>query len=422
MYVKQVEMAADGPLTVSVEPSWRRSRCGTCGKRAPRYDRQPVRQWRHLSWGRMPAWLRYAPWRVSCRRCRGVKVEAGAVGERHPPRWGNPLRQWREWKVEQVPWASGTSVFTSGFEELAAYLAQVTDRTAVSRLLGISWVTVGSIVERVVARRLDGARFAKLRRIGVDEFSYRKRHRYLTIVVDHDERRVVWAGRGRSAETLGAFFEQLGPGGLCADRVGDGGPGVELAEGAAGVGSARAGGCSTGFTLNGLRRMRLTRCGVRSSGGLASEPEDAKALKGTRYALLKHPARLRPGEARRLETLRRKNRALDRAYELKEYLATILGQATPEDAPALLDEWLEWAARSRLTPFVKLGRTIRKHAEGILAYLDTKMTNGPVEGINNKLRVIARRAYGFHSPGALISMLFLCCGGIELAPPLPTRI
>ena len=186
MYVKQVKMAADGPLTVSsVEPSWRRARCGTCGKRAPRYDRQPVREWRHLSWGRMPAWLRYAPWRVSCRRCRGVKVE-------------------------QVPWASGSSVFTSGFEELAAYLAQVTDRTAVSRLLGISWVTVGSIVERVVARRLDGARFAKLRRIGIDEFSYRKRHRYLTIVVDHDERRVVWAGRGRSAETLG---EQLGPGG-----------------------------------------------------------------------------------------------------------------------------------------------------------------------------------------------------------------
>ena len=79
--------------------------------------------------------------------------------------------------------------------------------------------------------------------------------------------------------------------------------------------------------------------------------------------------------------------------------------------------------RGRLTPFVKLGRTIRKHAEGILAYLDTKMTNGPVEGINNnaggsrELRVIARRAYGFHSPGALISMLFLCCGGIELAPP-----
>ena len=59
---------------------------------------------------------------------------------------------------------------------------------------------------------------------------------------------------------------------------------------------------------------------------------------------------------------------------------------------------------------------------GILAYLDTRMTNGPVEGINNKFRVIARRAYGFHSPGPLISMLYLCCGGIELAPPLPIRV
>ena len=148
----------------------------------------------------------------------------------------------------------------------------------------------------------------------------------------------------------------------------------------------------------------------------------AKAIKGTRYALLKHPARLKPSQAHRLALLRRENRALDRAYELKEYLATILEQARPDEADELLNQWLEWAARSRLTPFVKLARTIRKHAAGILAYLDTRMTNGPVEGINNKLRVIARRAYGFHSHRPLISMLFLCCGGIQLAPPLPTRI
>ena len=276
MYVKQVEMAADGPLTVSVEPAWRRSRCGTCGKRAPRYDRQPVREWRHLSWGRMPAWLRYAPWRVSCRRCRGVKVE-------------------------QVPWASGSSVFTSGFEELAAYLAQVTDRTAVSRLLGISWVTVGSIVERIVARRLDGARFAKLRRIGVDEFSYRKRHRYLTIVVDHDERRVVWAGRGRSAETLGAFFEQLGPGGCARIELVT----ADLASSwqkalRAWVPHARV--VFDRFHVERLAADAVDEVRRSEQRRLASEPEDAKALKGTRYALLKHPARLRPGEARRLET------------------------------------------------------------------------------------------------------------------------
>ena len=100
--------------------------------------------------------------------------------------------------------------FTDLFEELTAYLAQVTDKTRVTELMGISWTTVGAIVERVVARRLDPARLEGLRRIGVDEFSYRKRHRYLTTVVDHDRRRVVWAAAGRSAATLGAFFDALG--------------------------------------------------------------------------------------------------------------------------------------------------------------------------------------------------------------------
>ena len=88
-------------------------------------------------------WLRYAPWRVSCRQC-GVRVE-------------------------RVPWTAGNSVFTAPLEELAAYLAQVTDRTTVSRLLGISWPAVGSIVERVVARRQDPGRLAGLRRIGIDK-------------------------------------------------------------------------------------------------------------------------------------------------------------------------------------------------------------------------------------------------------------
>ena len=289
MYVKQVEMAADCPLVVSVEPSWRRSRCGTCGERAPRYDRQPVRDWRHLSWGRAAAWLRYAPWRVPCRRCGGVKVE-------------------------RVPWASGVSLFTSGFEELAAYLAQVTDRTSVSRLLGISWGTVGSIVARVVARRLDGARFGKLRRIGIDEFSYRKRHRYLTVVVDHDARRVVWAGKGRSAETLGAFFEQLGPGGCARIELVT----ADLASSwqkalATWVPDARV--VFDRFHVERLASDAVDE--VRRSEQRRLTPEEAKALKGTRYTLLKHPSRLKPEEAGRLETLRRENRALDRAYELR---------------------------------------------------------------------------------------------------------
>ena len=393
MYVERVQLRTTGLLSVSARPSWRQSRCGVCGRRSPRYDRRPTRLWRHVPWGRTVVWLRYAPWRVSCGRC-GVRVE-------------------------QVSWAANGSAFTTPLEELTAYLAQVTDRTTVSRLVGISWPAVGGIVERVVARRLDSTRLVGLRRIGVDEFSYRKRHHYLTVVVDHDRRQVVWAGPGRSSETLEAFFDRLGPAGCARIELVT----ADLAASYQKAVRARVPQARVVFDRFHVERLAADAVDdVRRAEQHRLGKTAAKALKGTRYALLKHPARLKPGEARRLARLRRQNRALDRAYELKEYLATILEQATPDDAEQLLTEWLDWAARSRLAPFVKLARTIRKHAAGILAYLDTRMTNGPVGGINNKLRVIARRAYGFHSPKPLISMLYLCCGGIKLAPPLPIRV
>ena len=214
---------------------------------------------------------------------------------------------------------------------MTAYLAQVTDRTTVSRVLGISWQAVGSIVERVVAQRLDERRFDGLRRIGIDEFSYRKRHHYLTIVVDHDRRRVVWAGKGRSAKTLEAFFDRLGPAGCERLQLVT----VDLAASwqkalRARVPHARV--VFDRFHVESLASEAVDE--VRRTEQRGADAKTAKALKGSRYCLLKHPKRLKPGEKRRLAAVRRANRALDRAYELKEYLATILEQATPDDAEA----------------------------------------------------------------------------------------
>ncbi len=84
-----------------------------------------------------------------------------------------------------------------------------------------------------------------------------------------------------------------------------------------------------------------------------------------------------------------------------------------------MQEWIGWAVRSRLEPFKRAGRTIRKHLDGIVAYIELRLTNGLTEGINTKSRVIARRAYGFHSAHALAAMIMLCSGGIELEPALP---
>jgi len=393
LYVEDFVFTLDGKLAVQVRPRWRLSRCGRCCRKAPRYDRRPLRRWRHLPWGRTSVELVYEPWRVDCRHC-GVCVE-------------------------QVPWAARASRFTYDFEELTAYYAQVTDKTKVKRLLDISWQTVGSIVERVVARRLDPDRLLGLRRIGIDEFSYRRQHRYLTIVVDHDQRRVVWAGEGKSSETLAPFFELLGEEGCKAIET------VTIDLSAAFIKAVREGlpKAETVFDRFHVQRLaseavdEVRRSIVRE---LTAYPAEAKVIKGTRYVLLKNPWNLTRNQRKRLAEIQATNRGLYRAYLLKEALAQALDYRQPWRAAQALEEWLAWASRSKLKPFVKVARTIRRHRAGILAYIRTRLTNGLVEGINGKVRMIARRAFGFHSHQALSAMIFLNCGGLKLNPPIPT--
>jgi hypothetical protein len=113
-------------------------------------------------------------------------------------------------RVEAVPWARGAR-FTRDFEDVVAYLAQQMAKAPIARLMRIAWDTVGAIVERVIAERLDSRRLDGLRMVGVDEVSYRKRHRYLTVVADHHSGRIVWVAKGRNAATLQPFFDEFGP-------------------------------------------------------------------------------------------------------------------------------------------------------------------------------------------------------------------
>jgi hypothetical protein len=113
-------------------------------------------------------------------------------------------------RVEAVPWARGVR-FTRDFEDVVAYLAQQMAKAPIARLMRIAWDTVGEIVERVIAERLDSRRLDGLRMVGVDEVSYRKRHRYLTVVADHHSGRIVWVAKGRNAATLQPFFDEFGP-------------------------------------------------------------------------------------------------------------------------------------------------------------------------------------------------------------------
>ncbi len=157
----------------------------------------------------------------------------------------------------------------------------------------------------------------------------------------------------------------------------------------------------------------------RSMMRLVRGTEEARAIKNTRFVLLKKPSNLTKDEKSRLSEVQRSNRSLYRAYLLKETLASALNYRQPKRAEDALHDWLAWASRSRLPAFVRAARTIRKYFDGVIGYVRTRLTNGLVEGINTRLRMIARRAFGFHSAAALIAMLFLTNGGIQLEPPLP---
>ena len=380
-----------GCFIVGVKPTWRLPRCSCCGKRAPGYDKKKKRRWVHLSMGRTRMVLEADIRRVACKRC-GVKVE-------------------------QVPWARPGSRFTRDFEEMTAYMAQIADRTAVSKLMGISWATVGKIVERVIKERIDPGRLDGLKHIGADEFGYRKRQNYITVVVDHDKRRVVWAGEGRGAKPLNVFFDDLGEDRAKLLEVVT----IDMAAGYIKAVEERAINAQIVFDRFHVQRLagnaldEVRRDEVRELDGT----DEAKAIKRSRYALLKNPWNLTASQNQKLADVQKNNQRLYRAYLLKETLADALDRHTVEDAGFALDEWISWAARSQLEPFKRTSRTIKKHRNRILAYVQFKLTNGLVEGINNKLRTIARRAYGFHSANPLISMLFLCAGGIQLKPPLP---
>jgi transposase len=133
----------------------------------------------------------------------------------------------------------------------------------------------------------------------------------------------------------------------------------------------------------------------------------AAAVKKSRWALLKNPWNLTLLQGEKLREVQWLNRWLYRSYLLKESLAKGMEYRQPARASAHLDSWSQWASRSKLAPFVRLAKTIRKHKQGIVAYTETGLSNGVVEGLNNKIRLVMRRAYGFRNTAALTAMVFL---------------
>jgi transposase len=436
--VKEVRFRPDRVI-VEVALRRRRLRCPRCeySTRA-RKDTRPVESvWRHLDLG---------VWRleIHCRRRRLRCPRHGVL-------------------AEGVPFARHRSGFTRDFECLIAWLAARTDKSAICRLLRIDWDTVGRIITRVCTDELDADRLSDLFDIGIDEVSWKRQHNYLTLVADHRAGKIVWGTAGAGEKTADAFFAELDPSSprTAAPASGENAhaslsarahhaadqpePPVDAADEPAPPVAERAGQLEAisldmgpGYAaaarwhapqavicidpyhvvqnankaLDEVRRAYWNE--LRQSG----HPEAAKRFKDARWSLLKAPANLTDKQAVTLRRIKAAGGEVWRAYTLKEATRGIFAPGLPvADIEILIDRLLSRLARSRLEPFIRLGKTIRKHRDGILAAVRLGINQGRTEALNNKVRLIVRRAYGFHTAEAALALVMLTCGPITLRLP-----
>jgi transposase len=394
--VEDVFCGENGEIVVAVRPRFReRGRCGICRRRCPGFDLgDGRRRWRALDLGTTFAFVEAQAPRVSCRR-HGVVVAA-------------------------VPWARHGAGFTRAFEDQVAWLAVHTSKAAVAELARVAWRTVGRIVERVSDEgRRQHDLLGGLRRIGIDEISYRKGQRYLTVVVDHHTGRLVWAAPGANVKTLSAFFALLGK-----ERCSE----IELVSADMGSWIARAVAehcpnavlCIDPFHVIKLATEALddVRREVWNQARRDGQREAARELKGARFVLWKNPGNLTDRQRHKLSRIQQTNQPLYRAYLISQQLRDIY-RVPYQEAIETLEYWLKWARRCRLPAFVKLARTITDQRPGIEAAIQHGLSNARVEQANTQIRLITRRAFGFHYPHALIALAMLTLGGI--CPPLPGR-
>lgn len=400
--IERVEFDEEDVVTVHVRlPRRGRRRCGVCQRRCPGYDAGGRRRWRALDLGTVPAYVEAEAPRASC-RTHGVVVA-------------------------YVPWARHGAGHTLAFDDQIAWLTVRCSKMAVAELMRIAWRTVGAIITRVAADAMTGVdRYANLRRIGIDEISYKKGHRYLTIVVDHDTGRLIWAAPGRDKATLRAFFDELGPARSAAITH----VSADAADWIAAVVTERcpnAVRCADPFhvvawateALDEVRRQAWNRArGAITARRAGRATGEARALKHARYALWKNPENLTEKQQAKLSWVAKTDPILYRAYLLKEGLRTVF-QLQGQDAKDALDRWISWARRCRIDAYVDLQRRIVKHRAAIDATLDHGLSNGLIESTNTKIRLLTRQAFGFHHPEALVALALLALGGY--CPPLPGR-
>lgn len=355
--------------------------CPECGEPSPVHD-TTERTWRHLDFFQHKAYLTARVPRTCCPKC-GVKQVA-------------------------VPWARPGSGFTLLFEALVLCLSKEMSVSSVAGLSSVNPMSVWRILERYVSEAVKAADLSDMKAVGIDECSKQKGHKYITTFCDLDKSRVVYVAEGRKSGTLEEFAGHLQGKGLgtgqvkevCCDMWPAYLSGIEenLPEAAV-----------TFDRYHVMAKMNKAVDDVRRQ-----EAKGDVILKRTRYLWLKNPENLTTKQKLKLNSVKEQDLKTVRAYHIKLALQRLWEFTYTAAAAKYLKKWYFWATHSRLEPVVEVAKLIRRHEEGILRFLKSRITNGIVEGLNSKIKTALKRAYGFKSFNYYRTIIYLVAGKLNL--------
>ena len=293
-----------------------------------------------------------------------------------------------------LPFADPRRRYTRAFERYALELSRRMTIQDVAHHLGVGWDTIKDIQKRDLQHRFKRPRLKKLKQIAIDEISIGHGHRYLTVVLNLETGAVVFVGDGKGAEALGPFWGQLRAAKAKVEAVATDMSPAYIQAIRENLGNAIH--VFDHFHVVKLFNEKLSDF-RRELYREATEKMDKDVLKGTRWLLLKNPENLDPKrkERERLEEALRMNQPLATVYYLKEDLRQIWDQPDQETATRVLEDWIRRAEASCIKVLQKFAGTLAMHRTGILAYYDCRISTGPLEGTNNKIKTMQRQAYGF---------------------------
>ena len=379
---------SDGCLLVHIDQLGNRLlRCGVCRQRCLEvHDIRREREWRDLCMRTVPLKLCYRPRRVECPRC-GVRVE-------------------------DVPWAEPWARVTTALSHAVALLARELSWQGTARQYGLNWKSVATIVKRAVEYGLRHRARPPVHVMGIDEVSRRKGQVYLTVVCDLERRVLLWVGDDRTEEAVKPFFTQeMGARRchtlrvVCMDMWA---PYAKLVREYA----HRAQILFDRFHI--VKHLNEAVEEIRRSEMRRLSLKEKAVFKRSRWLLLKNPWNLTGEQKERLSTLVRWNAPIVRAYYLKEAFQLFWEYKQPKRAKDFLEKWMRSAMSSRLEPFKKFVRMLRSHLDGILSWTKQRVSNGAVEGMNNKIKSISHRSFGFRSAQNFIAAIYHCCARLPL--------